>query len=231
MKLSRSLRLVPALLLFPALFLSLLLATPRLRSAQAVHQDPSNVQWLKSFDGKNSFNLRTDPRFKPFLQHTFGNVDITFGNDDPRLNCPAGAWCRPGPEVIEEFLGVPGPIQVDDHRFVTASGCVPHFCAHRGMLWVDTHEDENGPTVVFVAVEGAVEPSLWLYSNRDFYDDPSSLPHNLLLNINRWVREPVKPVLRLNKATIMDTAGKRGKTVEPETLDIPRSRWKSGPTP
>jgi hypothetical protein len=190
-------------------------------SAAAQATDALDVQWLKAFEGKGTRALFRDKRFHPLIDRYFAGRNVAFWGNKPMS------------EVIFEFLGVPGTVTVEHDRFVIATGCVPHFCPDRSMLWVDTHVDAQQTEPVIVSILTDVhgpETTLWLYSNKDFYDDPVALPHNLRLNIARWIRVPRKPIVRVSHAIIVDPSGRQQKEVPREVMAIPLSRY-SEPQP
>lgn len=41
-------------------------------------------------------------------------------------------------DVLEGLIGPPDPVVVTDHRYVSASACVPHFCPMKAFFWLDT---------------------------------------------------------------------------------------------
>jgi hypothetical protein len=89
--------------------------------------------------------------------------------------------------IVQQFIGVPGDLIVDEDRYVTASGCVPRDCGDGGMLWIDTAEQPA--TVVFIA-HGAIEgfkdagDHLWLYTSKPMNFE--ALPTDLLRSLDRW---------------------------------------------
>ena len=176
----------------------------------------AGVQWLKSFDGERTDSLLRDARFRPLVDRCFPDAKVPFWGNEPMV------------EVIFEFLGVPGVVTVEHHRFVIVAGAVKHFAVDRGLLWVDTHLDEAQAdpimAIVLTDLEGP-KTTLCLYSNADFYDNPEMLPHNLLLNIARWIRVPRRPIMQVNRAVLVDPSGLRQKEVPPEALGIPLSRY------
>lgn len=84
-----------------------------------------------------------------------------------------------------EFLGVPGEVLLDDNRYLTASGCVPHACMDGGMLWIDTETD---PALLILVtmddVRGGDLTHLWIYASR--HVDFENLPPDFLKSLNRW---------------------------------------------
>ena len=88
---------------------------------------------------ENAFN--GDPRLPELLKHSLPQRESWW------VNGYGGS--APVSSIVQEFIGVPGDLLVDDNRYVTATGCVPHDCLTNGMLWIDT--GTQPATVVFVA--------------------------------------------------------------------------------
>jgi hypothetical protein len=181
----------------------------------APQDSTADVQWMKSFDGKRTDSLVQDARFRPLVNRCFSDTKVTFWGNEPLA------------DAVFEFLGLPGTVTVEHHRFVIVTGAVPHVARDRGLLWVDTHLDEAqaDPVMAFVLTDEGTKTTLWLYSNADFYENPETLPHNLLLNIARWIRIPRKPIVRVNRAVVVDPSGRQQKEVPPDALGVPSSRY------
>jgi hypothetical protein len=120
-------------------------------------------QYTKPAPDGNENGLTSDPRFQPFLKQ--------------HLTAPQAFWgngTEPLADTAIEFLGVPGIMRADDNRYITATGCVPHFCPARGMLFIDTAGSH--PLVVFAAIdwnreahtpdEDSAEYTLWIFPDR-----------------------------------------------------------------
>lgn len=127
-----------------------------------------DLSWMWQYtqpapDGHEN-GLANDPRFYDFLKKHLTAPQAFWGNGS-----------KPLADVAMEFLGVPGVARADDNRYLTATGCVPHFCPSRGMLFADiggTH-----PLVVFAAIDWSREShdldqdnaefTLWIFPDRD----------------------------------------------------------------
>lgn len=106
--------------------------------------------------------LTNDPRFRDFLKKHLTAPQTFWGNGKPLR------------DVAAEFMGVPGIARSDENRYFTATGCVPHFCPDRGMLFVDIGSPH--PLVVFAAIdwsreshnldEDNAEYTLWIFPSR-----------------------------------------------------------------
>jgi hypothetical protein len=128
-------------------FTILLITLPLLLSAQ------QDLSWIREFTapatpanfagselGKEN-RLNGDPRFAKLLKDSFPQ-DQHFWFDDGRFT--------PLPDLIHEFIGVPGNALLDRNRYALINGCVPHDCGDRGFLWIDT-ESSAEPLLIFAA--------------------------------------------------------------------------------
>ncbi len=132
-----------------------------------------------STDGyENAFN--GDPRLPGLLKRALPQRESWW------VNGHAGS--APVSSIVQEFIGVPGALLVDENRYVTANGCVPHDCPTLGMLWIDT--GMRPATVIFVAelmiedVKGRDANHLWLYTSA--LQNFEALPPNFLTSLKRW---------------------------------------------
>ena len=148
----------------------LLTAAAPSRAQIRLHADKpavENLSWLWQYtkpapDG-NENGLTRDLRFTEFLTRHLRAPQAFWGNGTKKLA-----------DVAMEFLGLPGIARADDNRYFTATGCVPHFCPARGMLFVDT--GGSRPLVVFAAIdwsreshgidEDNAEYTLWIFPDR-----------------------------------------------------------------
>lgn len=152
--------------------LSSVSASAQTRSAQPATSD---LSWVRDFSvpatgeaqeahaaGKEN-RLNMDPRFEALLKGSLHQRQ-SFWFDHGRFT--------PVAELAHEFIGVPGSVLLDENRYVTVNGCVPHDCGDRGMVWIDTATAEK-PTVIFAAT-GTVsngpadrdsQTHLWLFSS------------------------------------------------------------------
>lgn len=149
---------------------------------------PEDLSWLWQYtqpapDGRENA-LVNDPSFGPFLKRN--------------LTAPQSFWGKgqPLPEVARDFLGVPGQVLADENRYLTITGCVPHFCPSRGLLWIDTGLSQ--PLVAFAAIDWISDNratadqssayTLWLFPSRPLA--PAHLPPALVQTITRWTNQP-----------------------------------------
>ncbi len=88
-------------------------------------------------------------------------------------------------------MGVPGSVLLEENRYVTINGCVPHDCGDRGMVWIDTAPAEklllifaatggisNGPTDTGSSIH------LWLFSSTKL--NWQKLPPSFQSSFTRW---------------------------------------------
>ena len=155
---------------------------------------PSDASWARGYavpwqdipakpltdnsQGKES-QLLNDPRFTTLLKSSF-HQQQWFWFDHHRFT--------PVSELARLFLGVPGSAILDEGRYLTADGCVPHACFDRGLLWIDTGSDPA--TLLFAATQmirtadGGPDTHLWLFASRHVnFDD---MPPDFLSSLERW---------------------------------------------
>jgi hypothetical protein len=127
-----------------------------------------------------------DPRFASLLKTSFHQHQF-FWRDYGHFT--------PLPDVAQEFIGVPGDVLLDENRYITADGCVPHDCQDRGMVWIDTASPET-PTVLFAAtgmVRGSLSDNglgwhLWIFSSTKL--DWQHMPAHFVASLTGWWEHP-----------------------------------------
>jgi len=152
--------------------------------------ETEDLSWLWQYTqpapegSENGFT--NDRRFAEFLRRHLTASQTFWGDGTKKLA-----------DVAIEFLAVPGIARADDNRYFTATGCVPHFCPARGMLFVDTAGSR--PLVVFAAIdwsreshnieEDSAEYTLWIFPDRSLagLDSADQTPH-LPLPLKRSLR-------------------------------------------
>jgi len=94
------------------------------------------------------------------------------------------------PDTIQVFMGVPGNEVLDDNRYVTLDGCVPHDCdMNRGTMWIDT--EPNPAVLIFAAInpissnKPPFKSHLWIYSSRKL--NWQQIPAPYLSSLHRWL--------------------------------------------
>lgn len=140
-------------------------------------------------------DLVNDPRFQPFLRQN--------------LTAPQTFWAngKPLPDVARDFLSIPGQVLGENQRYLTADGCLEHFCPNRGLLWVDLGLPK--PLVVFAATDWISENratddkdaayTLWLFPNQPI--DSTLIPGGLIRSLRRWTGKPSPGATTLQNIT------------------------------
>jgi hypothetical protein len=153
--------------------------------AQGPFHPTDDLQWLWAFTQPEPIgratDLRLDGRFHALLRDNFSQPQSFWGNTNEPLDA-----------VIPLFLSHHGTVTAEDNRYITVDGCVPSFCAARGMLWFDLGTPH--PLIVFAAVNWTAEShttdevsanyNLWLFPNRDL--SPNALPFALTTSLAHW---------------------------------------------
>jgi len=85
---------------------------------QTAAADTSGPAWMLAYEGRSTNQLVWDHRVKHLI--------------DTRI--PA----RLSAQLLEAVYGPPDPVLVSNHRYVTISACVAHFCPMKGFFWIDT---------------------------------------------------------------------------------------------
>lgn len=136
---------------------------------------------------ENEFN--GDPRLVPLLKQSLPQHESWW------INGYGGA--APVSSIVQQFIGVPNALTLDDNRYLTADGCVPHDCTTHGMLWIDT--GTQPATVIFVgedlltgSLKGESSYHLYLYTSRNLATYYAGKRHieifapNFLKSLARW---------------------------------------------
>lgn len=169
----------------PTITLSLLLFTGHLAApaqATSVAPAPTPAVWLLAFNGKSTNALANDKRFPHFLRTHITNRKLSYWIGKPT---------SPAADAREFLGGPPNDVHVSDHRYLTASACVPHSCPDRGLLWVDT---TTGATIFAASIYATATPilgnraHLWLFTNTPLQQ--TALPPTLTSAIAQWSGEP-----------------------------------------
>jgi hypothetical protein len=155
------------------------LAAPGLAQLQnstqpkAVAQIQTDAQWAKSHVAKCSAGpdncglisgITGDQHFLELLRHSLPQSDSWWVNDYRGHSSVTNA--------VLAFLGMPEATYFDDDRYLTITGCVPHVCPVKGMLWIDTGTHPS--TVIFVGEDGVAGSlkgesgyHVYLYTSRE----------------------------------------------------------------
>ena len=211
---NRLLQLATALLLTATLAPALAASAPKPRPQR------EDVEWIWQFtpddthkDGREN-DLATDLRFLPLLQQFFTAPQTFWGT-------PINGRYRSLASTALDHLSVPDKVLADENRYVTITGCVVHFCAARGLLWIDLNGAHH--LAVFAAIDWnkqgrptsdpAAEYTLWV-----FPDDPLTTgsgpglhpPPALIKAIARWTAQPLAGsgiVQNITHAVLVDPDG------------------------
>jgi len=125
-----------------------------------------------------------DKRFRPTVAHF--------------LHAPQLFWGQLSlADTVVNFLGVPGKALIAENRYISADGCVPHYCLDRGFLWIDTQTPQR---MIFVASVGMHSKTqswagpkayhLWIFSSThvDSYSVYNlTLPAPFLSSLQQWL--------------------------------------------
>ena len=140
------------------------------RSTRKIPASSYDLGWARAFASpeKKDADNKWNPQFRALMQKSFHQRQ-TFWRD----------------------LGVPAGVTLDQDRFVTMDGCVPHACSARGMVWIDT-KGSGKPLVIFVAQQdvSTVDTDkhtlqhLWLYSSVEL--NWQKMPPQFQQSLLRW---------------------------------------------
>jgi hypothetical protein len=176
--------------LVAAVLASVISTTPI--AAQKIVPQPSVISdatWTREFasaytpsnDIGNENQLNGDSRFTTLLKTSFPQRQWFWRENYRFISVP---------DLVQTFIGVPGDAILDDQRYVTADGCVPHDCNDRGMLWIDTAA--HPAKLIFVGTasvrtgpaDAGSRDRLWLFSSSKL--DFQNLPQPFLTSLRRW---------------------------------------------
>ena len=144
-----------------------------------------STKWLLEYQGTGDADVRNDPQFAMLLtrtlpQHQFFIAGMTLT------------------KAAEYYMGVgTGRVTVDDSRYATVTGCVPHMCnTDEGLLWADTQGAQ--PEVLFAALDPMAGTQgegnttiweLWIFGSQllhaDF-DHVDALPEDFMKQLQDW---------------------------------------------
>jgi hypothetical protein len=145
---------------------------------------PYDLSWARSFaapaqaDGDHKW----DSHFQALMRSSFPQHQHFWVERGRALPVPA---------LVQTFLGVPGGARLDEDRYLTLAGCVPHSCSSSGLVWMDTR-GEGKPLVIFAALSEVMTPEgqqhgeqhLWLFASRQL--DWQHMPPPLTQSLGRW---------------------------------------------
>jgi hypothetical protein len=144
----------------------------------------NDLAWARAFASpeKKDEDHKWDPQFRVLMRGSFTQRQ-SFWRDHGKFPSV--------PDLVEEFLGVPGGVSLDADRYVTMDGCVPHACSARGMVWIDTRGGGKS-LVIFVAPEDVSTAAsdkralqhLWLYASDEL--NWQKMPPEFVTSLARW---------------------------------------------
>jgi hypothetical protein len=156
-------------------------ARPAANSALA--KVPVDLGWLHEFVGPYAGkDIKWDPRFQALMTASLRQRQSIWRDHGKLI---------PLPDLVQVFIGIPGSVQIDEDRFYTIDGCMPHVCTQKGMVWIDS-ASATQPAVIFVAMsqvsiavgEHGVPIHLWLFSSTAL--NWQKLPPNFLMHLYQW---------------------------------------------
>jgi len=161
-----------------------------------------DLEWLWQYgpppDGGREHDLIMDPNFQPFLQEYFTAPQTFWG---PQNGDPKDPNHKSLADTVYDFLSIPGTVLADQNRYITATGCVFHFCPSRGLIFADL--DGKNPLVAFAAIQWIrsshttsdpdAEYTLWIFPDQvpGPPQDPTHLPTPLVHSLVRWMKTPM----------------------------------------
>lgn len=180
-----------------------------------------DLEWMWQYgpppEGGREHDLIMDPEFQPFLHQYFTAPQTFWG---PQNGDPKDPNHRSLADAAYDFLSVPGTVVADQNRYITATGCVFHFCPSRGLLFADL--DGKNPLVAFAAIQWIksshttsdpdAEYTLWIFPDQvpGPAQDPTHLPGPLVHSLVRWMKTPVAGsgiVQKVTAAILVDPNG------------------------
>ena len=183
-------------------------------------QTAADAKWLLALDGRPVAQAVSDKRFEPFLAKYFQNTEVKFWSTKTDI--------KHVPEVAVKYLGgSAAEVRLEHNRYAVMTGCIESFCQDKGLLWVDAHidADTSQPTLAFAAIDvRAGSAHLWLFSNKDFYDSPFTIPQDLRVSLSNWLSNSKHDAVKhIDKASLVDPTGEQEMEVTPALLGVPLS--------
>jgi hypothetical protein len=180
-----------------------------------------DLEWMWQYgpppERGREHDLIQDPHFQDFLQDYFKAPQSFWG---PAPTDPKSPQHKSLADTVYDFLAVPGEVIADQNRYITATGCVYHFCPSRGLLFADL--DGKNPLVAFAAIEWIrdshttnepdAEYTLWIFPNQGLGtpQNPNRLPPPLVHSLARWMKTPMAGsgiVQKVTAAVLVDPDG------------------------
>jgi hypothetical protein len=182
-----------------------------------------DLEWMWQYgpppEGGREHDLIQDPHFQDFLRDNFKAPQTFWG---PQNGDPKDPSHKPLADAVFDFLSVPGVVIADQNRYITATGCVFHFCPSRGMIFADL--DSANPLVAFAAIQWIrgerttsdpeAEYTLWIFPNQALKatvpGGTVSVPAAFLHSLVRWMKTPMAGsgiVQKITAAVLVDPDG------------------------
>jgi hypothetical protein len=180
-----------------------------------------DLEWMWQYspppEGGREHDLIMDPNFLPFLHEYFTAPQTFWG---PQNGDPKDPNHKSLADTVYDFLSVPGSVIADQNRYITATGCVFHFCPSRGLIFADL--DGKNPLVAFAAIQWIrsshttsdpdAEYTLWVFPDQvpGTPQDPTHLPPPLVHSLVRWMKTPMPGssiVQKVTAAILVDPDG------------------------
>jgi len=184
-------------------------------------QRGGDLEWLWQYGpppaGGREHDLIQDPHFPGFLQEYFKAPQSFWG---PQSSDPKDPRRKSLADTVYAFIVVPGQVMADENRYITATGCVFHFCASRGLIFADLNGAQ--PLVVFAAIDWIrdshttdqpdAEYTLWIFPDQTpgTPQEPTHLPPALVHSLTRWMATPLAGsgiVQKITAAILVDPDG------------------------
>jgi len=189
---------------------------------------PSDLSWIRDYaapstgaeKGRGS-DIKWDPRFRSLMQSSL-HQQQHFWRDHGRF--------LPIPELVQTFIGVPGGVVLEQDRYATVTGCVPHDCEDRGLVWIDTAAKKT--TLIFAATglvrSGPTDTEtryhLWLFSSTSL----NWAPQPFIASLARWWSSTSHGQIISEKIVLVTLVQPSGETVDLSpsifSLSAPQSR-------
>jgi hypothetical protein len=192
------------------------------QSAKSTARTDTDASWAKAYAVScgSTGNHQCPPSTNGYENAFNGDVRLP-GLLERSLHQQQSWWVNghagsaPVSSIVQEFIGVPRDLFVDNDRYVTATGCVPHDCTTNGMLWIDT--DAHPASVIFVAevminsVKGGDNNHLWIYASA--HQNFETLPSNFLSSLKRW-HDSISTKMDPQSVTVVTLVQPNGRTVD-----------------
>ena len=176
--------------IFRVFLLSLLICVAPALAQNAQKLPPpapaTDATWTRAY-ASNGKDIKWDARFSPMLKAAFPQHQW-FSLDHYKLSSVV--------HIVPIYIGTDDTPILDENRYITVSGCMPHACMTRGMLWIDT--EAHPAKLIFVATDWVRNTTTDKGPNNLFWIFSSStlswqqLPQPFLDSFHRWQNQLAK---------------------------------------